>query len=72
MKTLPGWQTLRLTFEAMGLAFSDEWYCTRLIGLGCDPLDGEGEQQVSGLVQFGFYFRDWSARRSLTESESKT
>ena len=25
MRTLPGWQTLRLTFEAMGLAFSDEW-----------------------------------------------
>jgi hypothetical protein len=63
--TLPGWQTLRLRLEADGAAFTDDWYCAKLMGLGLEALEGEGEGRARALVNFGYYFRDWQARRSF-------
>lgn len=61
----PGWQTVRLRLEGEGHVFSDEWYCARLIGLGMDALQGEGDARDRALVNFGFYHRDWGARSSF-------
>ena len=63
--TLPGWQTIRLRLEDGGLTFADDWYRARLIGLGLQALEGEGESGKRGLANFGYYFRDWQARRGF-------
>ena len=37
-RTLPGWQTLHLLFEAMGFSRGEDWYRAKLIGIGIDAL----------------------------------
>jgi hypothetical protein len=71
-RTLPGWQTLHLLFEARGFSLGDDWYRAKLIGIGIDALYGEGEGRTRALVNFGYYFRDWTARRSFgSKAKSK-
>jgi hypothetical protein len=63
-KVVPGWRTIQSRYEAGKEALHPDWGAAKIIELGLNALQTEGDLRDRALMEFGFYVRDWLFRRA--------